>query len=87
MKKIQDEMSLFKQLLDMLEKQLGSNSEVVLLDLTKEYGSMIIDIRNGNITGRKVGGTGSNMGLEVLAGTVKNGNRYNYITQYLLIII
>ncbi len=81
MKKIQDEMSLFKQLLDMLEKQLGSNSEVVLLDLTKEYGSMIIDIRNGNITGRKVGGTGSNMGLEVLAGTVKNGNRYNYITK------
>ena len=78
MKKIQDEMSLFKQLLDMLEKQLGSNSEVVLLDLTKEYGSMIIDIRNGNITGRKVGG---NMGLEVLAGTVKNGNRYNYITK------
>lgn len=74
-------MSLFKQLLDMLEKQLGSNSEVVLLDLTKEYGSMIIDIRNGNITGRKVGGTGSNMGLEVLAGTVKNGNRYNYITK------
>lgn len=81
MRKIQDEIALFKQLLDMLEKQLGSNTEVVLLDLTKEYGSMIVDIRNGHITGRKVGGTGSNMGLEVLAGTVKNGNRYNYITK------
>ena len=65
----------------MLEKQLGNNTEVVLLDLTKEYGSMIVDIRNGHITGRKIGGTGSNMGLEVLAGTVKNGNRYNYITK------
>lgn len=81
MKTIQDEITLFKQLLDMLEKQLGNNTEVVLLDLTKEYGSMIVDIRNGHITGRKIGGTGSNMGLEVLAGTVKNGNRYNYITK------
>ena len=81
MKTIQDEIILFKQLLDMLEKQLGNNTEVVLLDLTKEYGSMIVDIRNGHITGRKIGGTGSNMGLEVLAGTVKNGNRYNYITK------
>lgn len=81
MKTIQDEMVFFKQLLDMLEKQLGNNTEVVLLDLTKEYGSMIVDIRNGHITGRKIGGTGSNMGLEVLAGTVKNGNKYNYITK------
>lgn len=81
MKRLQDEMTFFSQLMDMLERQLGSGTEIILHDLTKDYSSTIIDIRNGHITGRKIGGTGSNLGLEVLAGTVEDGNRYNYITK------
>ena len=65
----------------MLEQQMGSHTEIVLHDLKKDYATTIVDIRNGYITGRQIGGTGSNLGLEVLQGTVKNGNRYNYITQ------
>ena len=64
----------------LLERQLGSNCEVVLHDLTKKYGSTIVDIRNGHITNRKIGDSGSNLGLEVLRGTVQDGDQYNYIT-------
>ena len=69
-----------KKLLDMMENHFGKNNEIVLHDLTKDYNHTIIDIRNGHITGRSIGDCGSNLGLEVLRGTVVNGDRYNYIT-------
>ena len=81
MESIQKEKDFFKKLLDMLVQQLGSNSEIVLHDLKNDYSKTIIDIRNGHVTGRKIGGFGSNLGLEVLKGTVKDGDRYNYITR------
>ncbi|MCI9047267.1 MAG: transcriptional regulator [Hungatella sp.] len=69
-----------KQILDLLEQQFGSRCEVVLHDLSRPYDSTIIDIRNGHITGRRVGDCGSNLGLEVIRGTVKNGDKFNYFT-------
>lgn len=69
------------RMIDMLEQQLGKNSEIVLHDLRNGYEHTIVDIRNGEITGRKIGGTGSNLGLEVLNGTTENGDKYNYITK------
>ncbi|MGE5614550.1 MAG: transcriptional regulator [Bacillota bacterium] len=80
MKTIYDEMPFFKQLLDMLEQQLGRKTEIVLHDLTADYNHTIVDIRNGHITNRKVGDCGSNIGLQVLSGKVKNGDKYGYIT-------
>lgn len=77
---IQDYPELLDQILNLLELHLGSRSEVVLHDLTKDYSQTISDIRNGHITNRKVGGCGSNLGLEVLTGNVKNGDRFNYVT-------
>jgi predicted transcriptional regulator YheO len=71
---------VIKKIMDLLEKQFGRNCEVVLHDLTKDYNHTIIDIRNGHVTGRKIGDCGSNLGLEVLRGSVVNGDRYNYIT-------
>lgn len=75
------DMDFFSRLMDMLEQQLGKRSEIVLHDLRNGYEHTIADIRNGEITGRKVGGTGSNLGLEVLQGTTGNGDKYNYITK------
>lgn len=80
MKSIKEEEKYFKQLLDMLESQLSVNDEIVLHDLTKSYEHTIVDIRNGHVTNRKIGDCGSNLGLEVLRGTVENGDRYNYVT-------
>lgn len=68
------------RLLDMLEKQFGTNTEFVLHDLRGEYDETIVDIRNGHITGREIGGCGSNLGLEVLRGSSVNGDKFNYIT-------
>ena len=80
MKSIDGNFAFFKQLFDMLELQLSSNNEIVLHDLTKGYEHTIVDIRNGHVTNRRVGDCGSNLGLEVLRGTVEHGDRYNYVT-------
>ena len=75
------DLDFLNRLIDMLEQQLGKNTEIVLHDLRNDYAHTIVDIRNGEITGRKIGGTGSNLGLEVLKGTTENGDKYNYITK------
>jgi predicted transcriptional regulator YheO len=80
MKSIEDAMPLLQQTLTLIEKQFGSKCEVVLHDLTKDYNHTIVDIRNGSVTNRTIGGCGSNLGLEVLRGTVVDGDRFNYVT-------
>ena len=80
MRPIKEDMPFWNRLMSMLEAQFGDHCELVLHDLTKDYSETIVDIRNGNITGRKVGDCGSNLGLEVIRGTLKDGDRYNYIT-------
>jgi len=68
-------------LMDMLECHLGSKSEIVLYDLENEYGDTIAEVRNGHITGSRVGRRGNAFaGLELNAGSSKKGDRYNYIT-------
>ena len=71
MKNLNDEKNFLTELMDMLEQQMGSHTEIVLHDLKKDYATTIVDIRNGYITGRQIGGTGSNLGLEVLASNCK----------------
>lgn len=80
MNNVNEESLLFTKILNLLERHFGSDCEIVLHDLLQQYDHTIIDIRNGHITGRKVGDCGSNLGLEVLKGTVRVGDRYNYIT-------
>lgn len=79
MQTIRDHWEFWQKLLTMLEQQFGPHCEIILHDLTGDYAHTIVDIRNGHITGRKVGDCGSNLGLEVLRGTVRDGDRYNYV--------
>lgn len=74
------DLSVLTKILDLLEQQCGPSCEIVLHDLNGSYNHTIVDIRNGHVTGRKVGDCGSNLGLEVMRGTVKNGDKFNYIT-------
>ncbi len=76
----QEPMIPIKKVLDLLEAHLGATSEIVYHDLTRPYEHTIVDIRNGYITGRSVGGCGSNLGLEIIRGTKHNGDEFNYIT-------
>lgn len=80
MKTIQDEFANLQRITTMISEQFGSRCEVVLHDLTKDYNHTIVAIE-GNVTNRSVGGSGSNLGLPVLAGRKKDGDQYNYITQ------
>lgn len=80
MNNINDESKLMHQLLTLISKHFGAQCEVVLHDLTQDYNHTIVDIRNGHVTNRQIGGCGSNLGLEVLNGNVVDGDRYNYIT-------
>ena len=78
---IYDNMEFWDRLLDLLQNQFGESTEIVLHEHVKnDYNHSIVDIRNGQITGRKIGGCGSNLGLEVFRGTVKDKDRYNYIS-------
>lgn len=80
MKSMEESMPVLQQILTLIEHHFGSKCEVVLHDLKKDYNHTIVDIRNGSITHRAIGGCGSNLGLEVLRGTVVDGDRFNYVT-------
>lgn len=79
MRTIYDNLQVFTSILDLLENHLGINCEIVLHDNTKEYEHSIVDIRNGYITGRKVGDCGGNWGLEVLSKMSTDTHIYNKI--------
>lgn len=83
MKNIKENLDFFKRLMKCIASVFGDQCEVILHDysLSEGYESTIIAIENGHLTGRKVGDCGSNLGLEVLRGSVENGDKYNYITQ------
>jgi predicted transcriptional regulator YheO len=80
MKSIREQRELLNKIMTLLERHLGSRCEAVLHDLTGDYGSSIVDIRNGHITNRKIGDSGSNLGLEALRGAGRDGDQFNYIT-------
>ena len=54
MKTIEEERAFFSSLLTLLSAQMGSNTEVVLYDLTGSA-PKLIDIRNGHISGGAAG--------------------------------
>ena len=81
MKRLSDEMDNLCSIAEGIAQQWGENCEVVIHDWSKGYDKSIVAIYNGHVTGRKIGDCGSNLGLEVLRGTVQDGNRHNYITQ------
>jgi len=59
--------------------QFGKNCEVVLHDLTIPNNKTIIAIWNGHITGRKIGDSITNAGLQILKNSVSPEDHYHYI--------
>ncbi|MBR5001171.1 MAG: transcriptional regulator [Firmicutes bacterium] len=67
------------QMMDLFEAHMGPNVELVLHDLTLDYEHTIVDIRNGHVTGREIGGTGDILGLEFIRNPEDTGIYYNCI--------
>lgn len=65
----------------MIAEQFGAKCEVVLHDHSKDYEHTIVGIENGHVTGRAIGGCGSNLGLEVLNGKKDSNGMFRYYTQ------
>lgn len=81
MKSIEEVLPLLQQVMKLISNTFGSDCEIVLHDWSKGYDRSIIAIENGSVTNRKVGDCGSNLGLEVIRGTVKDGDCFNYVTR------
>ena len=81
MQNVNSEWDNLSRLIKMIAAQFGSNCEVVLHDLTKDYDRTIVGIENSDITQRSIGDSGTNLGLEILRGTIEAGDRYNYFTK------
>lgn len=64
-----------------IARQFGSDCEVVLHDLTRSYDNTIVAIWNGHVTGREVGGGGTDAGLSILRGTALPRDQYSYINK------
>ena len=81
MQTIEQEMSFFKTLFKLLKNQFGPESEFILHDWSRGYDHSVAAIENGHITGSKIGGRGSNPGLEVIRGTVTDDMKCNCVTK------
>ena len=78
---VMDNFDMFNRIIKGIAAQFGENCEVVIHDLTRSYEHTIVAIENGHVTGRKVGDSGTNMGLEILRGTSSGSDQYNYVNR------
>jgi len=78
---VSENLEMLSGIAQCVAKEFGMNCEVVIHDLTLPYEHTIVAIENGYVTGRKVGDSGTNTGLEVLRKARSNEvtNTYNYI--------
>lgn len=81
MESVREEFENLSSIIKLIAEQFGSKCEVVLHDLTGDYAHTIVGIENGDVTGRSIGGCGSNLGLQVLNGKIESGGMYRYYTQ------
>lgn len=78
---ISEHLAELSEIAQCIAMQFGRDCEVVLHDLTLPYDRTIVAIWNGHVTGRSVGGGGTNAGLEILRGTVSPDDQYHYFNQ------
>jgi len=80
MESISENMELLQKVMDLMEHHFGASCEIILHDYSKGPMHSIVDIRNGHVTGRAVGGHNTNIGFEIMKGTVEAKDEFNYLT-------
>ena len=79
-KNVDEVFEVLKLMTKAIGSALGPNCEVVLHDMSKLEHS-IVAIENGHITGRKIGDSSTNLGLEVIRKPNEEGDIHNYLSQ------
>lgn len=66
-----------------IARTIGPRCEVVLHDYREwdRSGSTIVWIENGHVTGRRVGGPTTNLGLEAMRAGYASADRFNYLSR------
>ncbi len=72
---------MLTDIIEGMGKQFGESCEFVVHDYSKDFDSSIVAICNGELTGRRVGMGGTDIGLRVLQALDEPEGRFNYITQ------
>lgn len=78
---IRDNFDMLFEIGECIARQFGNDCEVVLHDLSRSYDHSIVAIWNGHVTGREVGGGGTDAGLAILRGTAEPKDQYCYINK------
>lgn len=76
---VEENFEMLCEIGECIARQFGTDCEVVLHDLTRPYDNTIVAIWNGHVTGRAVGGGGTNTGLQILRGKAVPRDEYCYI--------
>ena len=76
MSSYEENKTLLNSILDLLSAHFGSDVEFVIHDLSLDYEHTVVDIRNGEVTGRKEGNAGDILGLEVIRNAAKKNTTY-----------
>jgi len=80
MEHIEEQRELLQKFMDLIANQFGADCEVILHDYSKGPMHSIVDIRNGHVTNRAIGGSNTNLGFEIMKGTVEAKDEFNYLT-------
>lgn len=80
MKYLAQHRDLFAKLLTLLENHMGPASEIILQDFSDPHEPHVFDIRNGHISGHKVGDGVNDFWKKIADGRIIQGDRYNYIS-------
>lgn len=78
---VSDNFKMLCEIGECIARQFGDDCEVVLHDLSRSYDNTIVAIWNGHVTGRTVGGGGTDAGLSILRGTAQPKDEYCYINK------
>lgn len=81
MKSLDEIKPILIKIIEGLGKEFGPKCEFVIHDYSKGFNSTVIGIVNGQVTGRAVGSSGTEIGLKLIQGTQTEDGKYNYITR------
>ncbi len=81
MKDISEVLPILEVLIRGFGKHFGESVEFVVHDYKRDFSKTIVAIVNGNVTKRKVGDSGTSVGLKIMQGQQEEDGKFGYISQ------